>query len=365
MIASLKRLYQDEEVFRAAILVVFALACVVALLAKFAVVIWPFLTAIILASFFNSWISKLQSIGIPRSVGAGLLVILFVTIVLLGVITLSFFIQKHFLYYSCHIHTTIAFLADWIPQKINDLSTSLHLPFELNAEKIREYLVNGLGNLSEMMFHYASTLYKGAKSVVGFFSFLFFVPILTFYLLKDWPKFVEKTRVCLPERILSFADFALPRARQALKNQIHGQIKVCCVVFLFYSTCLFFIGLKPYIFLGFLSGLLTFIPFIGVFIAFVVSFAVAISQGLGLFCIFSVAVLYFVGSSIESNFLTPRWVGEKIGMHPVWIFFAVLTVLAWLGMAGAFFVMPLAALVWSLIQSTIQWFREYELNPAG
>lgn len=164
----------------------------------------------------------------------------------------------------------------------------------------------------------------------------------------------------LSERWLAFLDFAGPQAKQTLKKQISGQFKVSLIVFVLYSVGLSLIGMSAFLFLGFLSAALTFIPFIGIFMAFVVAFAVGFSQGLGPASLLAIAVLYFLGSSLESNFLTPRFVGKKIGLHPVWIFFAVLMTLACLGLGGAFFVMPIASLVWSLIQSTLQWMKMQE-----
>lgn len=362
MFSSLKKIYQNEETFRATLILIIMACFLSTIFIKFSSVIGPFLAAIILSSLLNSWISVFQRVGIPRGVGAAFIIIVLITSILLMIIVLSFFIQKHFLYYSKHIHSTISFLANWIPQKLNEIAIQIHIPFEINAEKIRNYLMNSLGIFSEMIVHYAFSVYEGAKSLVSIFSFFFFVPILTFYLLKDWPRFISKIREYTPNRILIFLDFALPRAKESLKNQMKGQFKVSFIVFIMYSLSLFFIGLKSFIFLGFLSGILTFIPFIGIFIAFIIAFIAAFSQGLNIVHIMAIVILYFVGSSIESNFLTPRFVGAKIGLHPVWIFFSVLTVLACFGISGALFVMPLATLVWSFIQSTLKWLRDEDLS---
>lgn len=363
MLNVIKKWYQDEETFRAVILSLICGGILLAFVWKFAEVLGPFLAAIVLAALLNGVVTRLQKMGIPRFIGAGVLVSTLVSLLLVALTVFLFFMQKYAAYCASHIPATLEFLANWIPQKlhkINEITQQLHIPITLDDEKIRTTLLQSIGGAVEALVHYAGSVYAHAKSVVSILSCLFFVPILTFYLLKDWPRIVSKIRSCMSNRWLAFVDFVGPKAKQTLKNQMSGQSKVGLVIFAFYSVGLDLVGMKAFLFLGILSALLTFIPFIGIFIAFVVAFVVGFSQGLGPMPLLEIIMLYFFGSSLESNFLTPRFVGKKIGLHPVWIFFAVLMTLACFGIGGALFVMPLASLVGSLIQSTLKWLRDQE-----
>jgi predicted PurR-regulated permease PerM len=358
MFSSIKKIYKDEEIFRATIVFTLAMIFVYAVLVKISTVIWPFIIAIVCASIINAWVTKLQKLGCPRGIGSALFIIIIVAVLLLILVTASFFIQKNIAYYSKHINSTIKFLSEWIPAKLEVLSVKFHLPLEINAEKIREYLTSSFDGVAEVFMRNALSMYERIKSVVSMFSFLFLVPILTFYLSKDWPKFISKIREYSPDKMLTFADFCVPRVQHAVKKQMGGQIKVCFIVFLAYSIGLYFIGIKHFIFLGLISGILAFIPYIGSFIAFLIALISTISQGSNFIHIAFVSSLYFIVSSIESNFLTPRLIGSKIGLHPVWIFFAVLTTFTCVGICGAFFVMPLATIVWSIIQCAVIWLKE-------
>ncbi|MDR1907948.1 MAG: AI-2E family transporter [Holosporales bacterium] len=357
----LKKLYKSEEAFRAAIISLAVLVLLGQLYAKLSSAISPFVFAIVLASLLNPGVNRLQKLGIPRSIGAALLTIAVVVSVVFIIGLVSFFIQKHVSLYTKNINSNIEFLADWFPKKLSALSDRIHLPIEIKAENIRDYIMSSLGDIAEALGRYAGSIYSKAKSVVGMFSFLFLVPILTFYLVKDWPKCTAKTREYTPDKILAFTDFALPRAKSAIKNEVSGQFKVASIVLFIYSIGLWAIGMKSFVLLGMISAVLTFIPFLGIFVAFVLVILFAIAQGLSFMCIVMITVLYFIGSSIESNFLTPHFVGEKIGLHPVWIFFAVLAMSACVGVVGTIFVMPLATLVWSLIQSTIAWMKRTDV----
>lgn len=364
MLASLKKLYQDESSFRAMILLSIFLVIGIFVLAQISSILWPFIGAILLAALLNPWIRKLQRIGVSRSLGAVVLLsLLILAFFIIGLVT-SFFVQKYFVLYLHNIRNTAVFVADWIPRTLTTLAEKMHVPFEINAMRIREYVISSLGNMTDVLLRYVFSLFDTAKSVVGMFSFLFFVPILTFYLLKDWPKFAAKTKEYSPKAIVEFTSVAFPKARKALALQVLGQAKVASLLMVFYAVCLWAISIKPFILLGFMSGVATFIPFLGIFIAFIITFLAALGQGLGLWHLFLVAVLYFVGSSIESNFLTPNIVGNKIGIHPVWIFFAVFATLAVFGLSGAFFIMPIATTVWSLIHSGVQWLREKDIEES-
>jgi predicted PurR-regulated permease PerM len=357
MFDPIKKIYKNEEAFRATIVFFLALTLICTIFAKLSLVIWPFAVSMILSSTLNVGVNKLQRIGIPRSLGTALLIVVLLGGLAFVIGVISFLVHKHLLYYSKHINSTVKFLADWIPQKLAEIRAFTHLPLEINADKIREFLAANLGGMAEAFGRYALSLYDGAKSVMSMFSFLFLVPIITFYITRDWHKCIAKIREYTPERILAFADFALPNAKESLKNQIAGQFKVSLIVMPLYGVGLWAIGLNPFISLAVMSGFCTFIPFIGIFIAFLVAFVLALAQGLQLVYIIMIAALYFVGSSIESNFLTPHFVGGRIGLHPVWIFFAVLAMYTCVGMAGALFVMPVATLIWSLIHSGLIWLK--------
>jgi predicted PurR-regulated permease PerM len=358
MFASLKRIYKDEETFRAAIVFSVLVSAICWLLIKTSSVIWPFITAAVIASLLDKYITSLQKRGIPRGAGAFLIVLLIMAVLGCLIAAVSFFVHEYFMYYSGNIKSAVTFLAEWLPLKLRYIADKMHLPVNIDSETIKEYIVGSLGGISEMLAKYVFSIYEHAKSFVGIFSFIFFVPIIVFYMAKDWPRIVTKTREYAPYQIIAFLDFALPRAINSLKQQLKGQVKVASIAFCLYTVCLFFIGLQPFLLLGLISGILTFIPFIGMLVAFAVSFLVVLGQSGSFAQVIAIAIMYFIGSSIESNFLTPRFVGKQIGMHPVWVFFAVLAVISWLGAECALFVMPVATLIWSLVHSTLAWFRD-------
>ncbi|GHS96092.1 AI-2E family transporter [Alphaproteobacteria bacterium] len=311
-----------------------------------------------MSALMNPCVKKMQKYGLPRSLVTFLLIFLIVFHLISLATVLSFYAKKYFSLYQHNLRSLIVSLATWTPQKINQIAAFFHIPLKVDPNAIHEYLTNSLGDILESIIRQISTLYTHARSVVNAVTLAVFAPILTFYVTKDWEKLVAKTREYTPDRLLAFADFVLPNVKKNLKQQFAGQTKVSFIVMILYSVGLFFIGINPFLLLGFISGLLTFIPFLGAFVALLFALLVALGQDMGCVPIVSLGVLYFSLSSLESNFLTPKFVGRKIGLHPVWIFFAVLMVMAWLGLGAAFFVLPLATLTWSFIQSTLAWIKK-------
>lgn len=364
MLAAIRRIYQDENAFRATIILSIVACFCSVLLSYVSGVLWPFVAAICLAALLNPVIRKMQRLGIRRGLGAFIVLSLLVMgLLVIGVIT-SFCLQRYFTTYTNTIRSSLAFIARWVPHALNVLATSFHWPGAIDEVRIQSYLMNSLGSLTELLLHNMLMLVHTAKSMVGTFSFLFFVPILTFYLLKDWPKVASTTKAYSPAAVVSFAQFAFPQARAALVQQVEGQMKVALLLSVAYATALFFLGVEPFILLGLMSGLASFVPFLGIIVAFLVALVVALGQGLGVLPILLLCTLYFVGSSVESNFLTPRIVGCKVGVHPVWIFFTVFAVLATFGVGGAFFIMPIATTCGSLIHSMVAWLKKRETPSA-
>jgi predicted PurR-regulated permease PerM len=355
--AFFREIYTDEKRFRATIIFCILSALLYLFFSRILDVVLLFLFAFLLALILNPYVKRLRSLGVPRSLGAAMFLLIIISLIVIGMTTLSFFAHKHLVYYSTRIEGPLTFIANWIPNTINAIAEKLHINAEINAEKIREYITNSFCSVIELLLRHSMSLVDHAKALVSMLSSGAIVAILSFYLLKDWIKIAEKVQMYLPNNIVSFVKFAAPDLRDSLKKQICGQLQVCMIMAAVYSTALCVLGIRPYFWVGILSGLLAFIPFIGVVIAFAVALFVGLGQGLGVVPLVLLGICFFVGSSLESNVLTPKLVGNRIGVHPVWIFFAVLTTWAILGLFGVVFVMPIATTTSSLLRSFRKWIE--------
>jgi predicted PurR-regulated permease PerM len=136
---------------------------------------------------------------------------------------------------------------------------------------------------------------------------------------------------------------------------------VCLTLALYYSISLMIVGLPFGMVVGLVAGLLTFIPYVGSLTGFVVSMAIAIGQFDQTWPIVVVALVFAVGQVLEGNFLTPKLVGDRVGLHPVWIIFALLSGGALFGFLGLLLAVPVAALIGVLVRFSIAQYRASKL----
>lgn len=191
------------------------------------------------------------------------------------------------------------------------------------------------------------------------------VPVILFYLLKDWPKKLESKSEILSDTYLSIFNRFLRDVDNLLSAYMRGQFRVCLLMSLYYSITLSILGMDLALLIGFISGFLIILPFIG----FLVSFAVAITIGYLDFGasakLIYLVTIYASGSLIEGGALTPKIIGNKIGLHPLWIIFAVLACGNIFGIIGMLFAIPIAGITKILIKTLVEIYKAKLASKRG
>lgn len=188
------------------------------------------------------------------------------------------------------------------------------------------------------------TLVSSAMSVLNIAILLVITPVVSFYLLLDWDHMVAKVNALLP---LDHAPAIRQIARdidKTLASFIRGQGSVCLVLGTYYAVALMIVGLQFGLVVGFIAGLITFIPYVGALVGG------ALAIGLGLFQFWgewwslgAVAAIFFLGQFLEGNILTPKLVGSSVGLHPVWLMLALSVFGSLFGFVGMLVAVPVAA----------------------
>jgi predicted PurR-regulated permease PerM len=201
-------------------------------------------------------------------------------------------------------------------------------------------------------------LLKGVlSSGLAFFnllSLIFITPVVTFYLLRDWDHIIAKVDSWLPRHHRATIHEQLHEIDEALAGFLRGQTLVGLVLAVLFSVSLSLAGLQFALVIGIFSGLITFIPFAGFILGFAVALLFALLQWGGDFVNVGIIVaIYVVLQVVESAVLTPKLVGSRVGLHPVWIIFSVLAAGVLFGFVGVLVAVPLAAVIGILIRFTI------------
>ena len=192
----------------------------------------------------------------------------------------------------------------------------------------------------------AQTLLSSAMSVVNAVIFIVVVPVVTFYMLLDWDNMVAKIDRWLPR---DHADTIRQIARdidRVLSGFVRGQVSVCLLLGAFYSIALMLAGLKFGLVAGSIAGALTFIPYVGAIIGGVLSIGLALFQFWGDWVsIGIVAGIFAAGQFLEGNIITPKLVGTSVGLHPLWLLFALSAFGTVFGFLGMLVAVPVAAVI--------------------
>ena len=186
---------------------------------------------------------------------------------------------------------------------------------------------------------------SGGLAIVNLLALLFISPIVLFYILKDLPQMKEKSKELLPERFHPTIKDFLTDLNKTLSGFLRGQASVCICLAFYYGIALGFTGINLGAIVGILTGILSFIPYVGFFTGLVISALLALAGGASLGQWGALGIIFLVGNILEGYVLTPRLVGKRVGLHPLWILFAVLAGGCLAGFLGVLVAVPVAAVI--------------------
>ncbi|MEP3345560.1 MAG: AI-2E family transporter [Litoreibacter sp.] len=209
---------------------------------------------------------------------------------------------------------------------------------------LRQSLASIGATIQERGGAFAKSVFASALGVINAVVFIVVVPVVAFYLLLDWDNLIAKVDTLIPR------DHA-PQIRKiaaeidiTLASFVRGQMTVCAVLGLFYAVGLILVGLQFGLVVGFIAGLISFIPYIGAVIGGVLAVGLALFQFWDTpVMIGAVAAVFVAGQFLEGNILTPKLVGESVGLHPVWLMFALSVFGSLFGFVGMLVAVPVAA----------------------
>lgn len=337
----------------------------VAMAAIFLLLLWllndillPFVVGMVVAYFLDPVVMRLQRLGMSRTWATTSVTILavLITVGVAMAVLPPLFSQLQSLIlgfpdYTVKLAARITPLIDPIRERLNLPPLSLH---ELQAE-----LTQRAGQVLAVAGTVAGKLAQGGLAFFNLMALLFLTPVVTFYLLRDW------------ERLVSAIDGALPRdhadtirklaheSNAAIAGYVRGQALVCISLGSIYAIGLSLVGLKFGLVIGLIAGAISFIPFVGTFVGAVMALGMALVQfppdWIG---VAKVAVVFLVGQMLEGNVLSPKLVGDRVGLHPVWIMFALLAGGALFGFVGVLIAVPVAAVVGVVARHLIGRYRD-------
>lgn len=314
-------------------------------------VLAPFLVGGAIAYFLDPVADRLERLGLSRVAATTIISLsaLLITVLLVLAVIPSLASQMVALFEA--IPTIFQKLQVFLTEKFPDI---------LDENSVVRRTILSIGDsLKVWGTEAAKTVFSSALSVLNALLFLVVVPVVAFYLLLDWDNMVAKIDALLPRDHAPVIRDLAGRIDRVLAAFVRGQISVCIVLGAFYSVTLMLAGLDFGLLVGAIAGTITFIPYVGALVGGALAIGLALFQFWGDWVsIGIVAGIFAVGQFLEGNVITPRLVGNSVGLHPVWLLFALSAFGSVLGFVGMLVAVPVTAALGVIMRWAIDQYQQ-------
>ncbi len=301
-------------------------------------ILLPFIVGMALAYLLDPFVDRFERLGLNRAISTGIVSVLSFLILGSAVVIFVPLLGVQFRELFGLLPATLESLLDILKVLFPDIiSEDSQIGISLNKF---------LGFFQSYTNEIVTGIYGSFNVAWQAGTFLIIVPVVLIYTLADWDVMVAKVDSLLP---VDHKDTIRELAKEVdfiLSSFIRGQLTICLILGLFYGISLYFVGLKAGLIIGFIAGLISFIPFLGSILGGILSIGLALFQFwdnplyIGL-----VTLIFVLGQILDGNVLTPRIVGKSVGLHPVWILFSLSAFGFLFGFVGLMVAVPMAAII--------------------
>ncbi|MBZ7921070.1 AI-2E family transporter [Ensifer sp. 2YAB10] len=335
------------------------LGAFIAFLMVFSSILLPFLAGMALAYFLDPVADRLERLGLSRLMATVVILIGFVVVFVLALMII--------------IPVVVSQASDFIANIPGYASKLQVLVNEAQTRLIPDWLASQMpsikqssGKLLEQGAAFVGTLFQqiwnSGVALLDVISLLVVTPVVAFYILLDWDRMVEKVDSWVPRDYVSDVRQIARDMNATIAGFVRGQGSLCVILGLYYGIGLSLVGLNFGLLIGLFAGMISFIPYVGSMVGLVLAVGVALVQfwpdylWIGL-----VLAVFFSGQFMEGNILQPKLVGKSVGLHPVWLMFALLAFGALFGFVGLLVAVPAAAAIGVLVRFGIQRYLDSDL----
>jgi len=316
------------------------LIVLVVLLRTLSPVLTPFLFGAIFAYLGTPLVTLAERRGISRTLGTVLFVLL------VGLALLALFVVLIPL-----IRAEVALAVQRLPDLVNTLTeqaapwveTHFGIRLAFDIDTIREFVSENMQSAQELSLKVLSGVTTGGRILVSLLINLALIPVVMFYVLRDWNMLIARIDGLIPPRWQAKTRTMAREIDDVLGEFLHGQLLVMVVLAIYYAIALKLAGLDRGLSIGVLTGLLVFIPYVGFGLGLILGIIAALLQWNGWPGFIAVLSVYGIGQLLENYVLIPYLVGDRIGLHPLAVIFALLAFGQLFGFAGVLLALPVSA----------------------
>ncbi|MEK6807374.1 MAG: AI-2E family transporter [Pseudomonadota bacterium] len=320
-----------------------ALAATVLLLWSLGPVLTPFAAAAGLAYLGDPLVDRLEKLKLSRTLAVTLV---FVVIFAFSLLMLALLTPLLIEQIAAFFHS----LPDWLRWAQAKL-VALGLPLPgLDAEALRVLLSEHGAQAGGIASALLKPVTQSGLALMGFAANLLLIPVVTFYLLRDWDVLMSRIHALIPQVARPTVETLARETDEVLGAFLRGQLLVMAALALIYTLGLMAAGLNLALLIGLAAGLVSFVPYLGFIVGLGAASVAMLVQTPELAALLPVVAVFAIGQALESMLLTPWLVGDRIGLHPVAVIFAVMAGAQWFGLVGVLLALPAAAIIAVLLR---------------
>ncbi|HEX7349218.1 MAG TPA: AI-2E family transporter [Rhodanobacteraceae bacterium] len=326
-------------------------------------ILMPFVLAGIFAYLGNPLVNRLERWHLARGLAASLVFLVMILVVVLVLLLLVPLVQRQI----ARLVVALPTYVDWFNHTaVPWLAAELHIParnFDLAnlLQPLRQHL-DSVGGVVAAVLRYAT---RSGVALIGMGVAVVLVPVVTFYLLRDWHRLVAGIDRLLPRAAQPTIRRLARESDTVLGGFVRGQLLVMLGLGIYYAVALRLTGLEVGPLIGMLAGVVSFVPYLGFIIGIVASVIATLVQFHDTFHLVLVLIVFGIGSVLESYVLVPKLVGDRIGLHPVAVMFAILAFGELFGFVGILLALPLAAVATVLLRFLRDRYQASALYAGG
>src|SRR5665647_132578 len=345
--------FQRQVVFWVAAFVVIVL--VLWLLSE---ILLPFIAGLAIAYLLTPLTDRIERLGVSRLATALLIITLMVMVFVLLILLVAPILGGQLSSFIENIPGYVTKLQSLLSDPSRPWVQKL-LGAGFSADKsMGDLVTQGVGWLSTFL----KSLWSGGRALVSLFSLIVVMPVVAFYLIYDWHRMIATVDTWIPVQQRETVRRLAREVDAAIAGFVRGQTAVCLILGSYYAVALTVSGLNFGLLIGLISGLITFIPYVGSMTGLILAVGVAVAQFWPDYTsILVVLGIFLVGQFLEGNVLAPKLVGESVGLHPVWLIFALLAFGYLFGFVGLLVAVPLAATIGVLARFALRRYLESSL----
>jgi len=311
-------------------------------------ILMPFMLAGVFAYLGDPLVDRLERLRIGRGLAASIVFLVMLLIVALALLLVVPLIQRQIARFIAALPAYAAWFAHqavpWLEHKLN-IPASEFDPSTL-ITRVREHL-DTVGGIAAVVLGYAT---RSSLALIGVGVAVILVPVVTFYLLRDWDELVAHVDALLPRDAQPTIRRLARETDSVLGAFVRGQLLVMLGLAIYYAIALKLVGLDVGPLIGMIAGLVSFVPYLGFIIGIVASLIAVLVQFHDAYHLILVLLVFGIGNLLESYVLVPKLVGDRIGLHPVAVIFAVLAFGELFGFIGVLLALPMASIAMVLLR---------------